>query len=601
MRHRAIHRAPRLRRLHALRALFTVWPGLYFKGKALADTRSFGAVVEGLDMDKNFVSPAYWLDKTKSALVIPGFKSTVELHRRFRIRIAQNFTLEAKFCLMRVPNSNRENSATRRNPVRLCLSSYPSDQGGMAPKLAWNLQNRNTFIYGEKFARRKKMNNPLQTGRLSALLITIRSSLWFIPAVVIVAAIGLAFGLIEIDQRYDDIINDRWPRLLTNEAEGARGMLSAIAGSMATVAGVVFSITIVALTLASSQYTSRVLRNFMRDRANQSVLGVFVGVYIYCLIVLRTVSDGEWEFVPSIAVMVAVLLAIIAIGFFIFFIHHISSTIQASEIIASVTRETIQAIGRLCPEEASIDPHATDQQQAQEGKRWHQLPTHDIGYIEAVNQESLLEFAKKHNTIVRMECAIGEFLAPGKSLASLSLREPPHESIVKEFDALYTVGSYRTIEQDAAFGIRQLVDIALKSLSPGINDTTTAVTCIEHLSVILAECGRRAPAVARRYDGDGKLRVIAKNHDFAQFVELSFDQILESAESNTAIMLRVLEAIQHVSMAISTKEHLVALRLQVRAVEDASVRSIRSEIMMKRVRKALESTDQLLDERQSAV
>jgi uncharacterized membrane protein len=152
----------------------------------------------------------------------------------------------------------------------------------------------------------------------------LRSSFWFVPAVIVGAAVALALVLIETDRMLLQDVSDSWPRLFGAGAAGSRGMLSTIAGSMITVAGVVFSITIVSLSLASSQYSSRVLRNFMRDRTNQTVLGVFVGIFAYCLVVLRTIRGGdEGAFVPALAVLVAVALAFVGIAFLIVFIDHI--------------------------------------------------------------------------------------------------------------------------------------------------------------------------------------------------------------------------------------------------------------------------------------
>ena len=170
-----------------------------------------------------------------------------------------------------------------------------------------------------------------------------RSSFWFVPAVIVVGAVGLAAGLITLDVTVELHVAKRWPLIFGSGASGARGLPSSVAGSMITVAGVVFSITMVALALTSSQYTSRVLRNFMRDRMNQVVLGVFVGIFAYCLVVLRTIRGGdEGAFVPSLAVLGGLVLAFVGIGYLIFFIHHISMSIQASRIIAAAAEETTE-------------------------------------------------------------------------------------------------------------------------------------------------------------------------------------------------------------------------------------------------------------------
>jgi uncharacterized membrane protein len=177
-----------------------------------------------------------------------------------------------------------------------------------------------------------------------------RSTFWFVPAVIVLGAVALAVVLIAVDATVDLHIVERWPLLFGAGASGARGLLTAVASSMITVAGVVFSITIVALVLTSSQYTSRVLRNFMRDRVNQVVLGVFVGIFAYCLVVLRVIRDGdEGAFVPSLAVLGGLILAFVGIGYLIFFIHYISLSIQSSSIIAAAAQETIAAVDHLFP------------------------------------------------------------------------------------------------------------------------------------------------------------------------------------------------------------------------------------------------------------
>lgn len=439
------------------------------------------------------------------------------------------------------------------------------------------------------------MLNFLRKGRPHELLIRIRSSFWFVPALIVIFAILLAFSLIELDQIYDDRLLARWPRLLANEAEGARGVLSAIAGSMATVAGVVFSITIVALSLTSSQYTSRVLRNFMRDRANQVVLGVFVGVWIYCLVVMRTISDDdEWKFVPSLAVLTAVILAIIASGFLIFFIHHISSTIQASEITASITRDTLRAVDRLFPDEIRNGSEMPEAHELQAGQRWYPILADAMGYIQGINAGSVLAFACERNTVVRMESKVGEFIAPGRPFASVAMEHPPDASTCRDLNRVVAVGIYRTIEQDPAFGIRQLVDIALKALSLSINDTTTAVSCIEHIAVILTRCAQRSMVSLRSYEGD-TLRVIARRPDFAELVSLSFSQILESAEGNTEVLLRMLLALEQIAYGTCARQRLATLRLHVRQIEQAALRGLKADEALQRIRDSVKRTDAVLD------
>lgn len=438
------------------------------------------------------------------------------------------------------------------------------------------------------------MKNLFRTGRFQQIFINVRSSLWFVPSLISIGAVLLAFGLLEVDRLYGNSLRDWSPRLFATESEGARGMLSAIAGSMATVAGVVFSITIVALALTSSQYTSRALRNFMRDRTTQVVLGVFVGLYVYCLLILRTISGGDWAFRPASAVLGAVILAIVAISFFIYFIHHISTSIQASEIAASITRETLDSIERLFPSE--IGEEADEAPAAPVPARivWQSVPAHSMGYIQGVDPEALLAFAQEYKTVLRMERGIGEFAAPGQPLASISLNHPPDKSIIEELNRIYAVGTYRTIGQDPEFGIRQLVDIALKALSPGINDTTTAVTCIEHLSFLLLRCAQRSMPASYRFD-DAGLRVIAKGPTFQHLTTLSFSEILESAEANTEILVRLLIAVEQIAKAIRNRQRLLILNNLVIEIEEAAKRSIQSSASLHRINGHLINTRLALD------
>lgn len=249
-----------------------------------------------------------------------------------------------------------------------------------------------------------------------------RSSFWFLPALIVAGAVGLAGVLIAIDANYQWEVDKRWPLIFGAGASGARDLLAAVASSMITVAGVVFSITIVALSLASSQYTSRVLRNFMRDRVNQMVLGVFVGIFAYCLVTLRVIRGvDEGDFVPSLAVGVGLILAFVGIGYLIFFIHYISMSIQASSIIATAAAETIAAVDQLFPQELAedvTDAREIEQAIAETAQDWRVVPSLKTGYIESVDIEMLLNLAIEHKIVLRMERGIGEFVVEGMPLVS---------------------------------------------------------------------------------------------------------------------------------------------------------------------------------------
>ena len=399
------------------------------------------------------------------------------------------------------------------------------------------------------------------------------------PAEIVLGAVGLAAGLIAIDTSVDLHVDTNWPLVFGSGAAGARGLLSTVAGSMITVAGVVFSITIVALSLTSSQYTSRILRNFMGDRRNQVVLGVFVGIFAYCLVVLRTIRAGdEGGFVPSLAVFGGLVLAFVGIGFLIFFIHHISVSIQASSIIATAAEETIAAVDHLFPDELgdNAEEDADGSPAASlAGQTWTAVVARKTGYIESIDGDALLAWARKHEAIVRMDRGIGEFAVEGVPLISVAGLAEPNGGASAEVDEIFVISRHRTVQQDAGFGIRQLVDIAMKALSPGVNDTTTAVMCVDYLGAIMARLAHREIATAYRFD-EGELRVIARSPCFESLLAEAFDQILQNAEGNVAVLARQLQSLEIVAGQTSSSRRRHALRQQADWIVTVADRTIPS-------------------------
>ena len=428
----------------------------------------------------------------------------------------------------------------------------------------------------------------------------LRGSFWLVPSLIVAFSAALAKALLEADSTGITRWMAGWPRLFGAGAAGARGMLSTIAGSMMTVLGVTFSMTLVTMALASSQYTSRILRNFMRDRVTQVVLGIFAGIFTYCLIVLRTIRGGdESAFVPGIAVTLSVVMSIGAIGALIFFIHHIASSIQASNIIASVAAETMTAIDRLFPEHLGHEPEDDEEDQAAlppAERKWQAVPAKGNGYVQIVDSAALLRLAREHKTIVRMERGIGDFVVRDTPLASLALDVPLEEEIVAALQAAYSVDRHRTVNQDCAFGIRQMVDIALHALSPSVNDTTTAVMCVDYLTAILARLASRDIPSSHRYE-EGELRVIAIGPTFTNLVAESFDQIRGSAQGNVSIMLRMLGALQTIASVTASPSRRRALRDQAQWIAELAERTIESphdrarfESRLAHVHEALETT-----------
>jgi uncharacterized membrane protein len=416
--------------------------------------------------------------------------------------------------------------------------------------------------------------------RVSYLWRELTGSLWFVPGLFVLGAIVLASVLVEFSAQVDAEVLRRFPRFFGAGADGARSMLATIAGSMITVTGVTFSITVVAVSQASNQYSPRILRNFMRDRPNQIVLGVLAGIFVYCLVVLRTIRGvEELKFIPTVAVLTAVVLAVVGVGFLVYFIHHIAETMEAGSILERITGETIESIDWLFPDDLGHDPeegvspndgpeHMPDLSSA----RWHALPARQTGYIQELDNDGLLEFARSRKAIIRMERGIGEFCVEGTALVSLA-NGTPDDDDVSALNDLFTVSAHRTVHQDAAFGVRQIVDIAVKALSPGINDTTTAISCVDHLGAVLVRLARRRIATPYRY-ARGELHVIAKGATFESLLKAALDEIRQHGAGNVSVLARQLAILEPVALMLTSDRRRALIRAHATLIWATAERSI---------------------------
>lgn len=408
----------------------------------------------------------------------------------------------------------------------------------------------------------------IRAGRLRELLLAVKDSFWFIPSAGLLAAVLLGIALIEVEAAVDVQLAERWPRLFGSGAEGARGMLSAIASSMITVAGVVFSMTVVALSLAASAYSPRVLRTFMRDRPTQAAFAVFVGVFVYCLVVLRTVRDPSEGvgFIPSIAVFTALVLALVGVWVLVYFIHHVAVSIQVSTILGRIAAETRSTIRNLYPDDLALgedeaerapDPHVS----------WRIVPARRTGYIVALDTEALLAFACRRGVDLRMELAIGDFAIEGLPLAALARGGGDAGDAADAVDSAFAVAAERTIEQDPAFGIQQIVDVAARALSPGINNPSTAALCIDHLSAIFVELARRRMPLVALGDA-GAPCVIGKGPTFDSLVEAAFAPLVRDAAGNAETLAHLERCARRV-LAVTPPQRRIAIQRHIEAIERA--------------------------------
>jgi uncharacterized membrane protein len=436
-------------------------------------------------------------------------------------------------------------------------------------------------------------------GRLQLVWLRLSGNLWFLPTVMTTLAVALSTLTIILD---DWVIATGRARHLWFVfgvgAEGVRGVLSSIAGGIITVTGVVFSITVVALQLASTQFTPRVLRTFIGDRANQVVLGVFIGTFTYALLILRFVrseADGVAAFVPSISVTVAMLLAVASVGFLIFFINHIAQSITASAVIDRLTREGVDAACRAFP--CEIGRPASSPTPEDRVPTGEPIPvrTDGRGYLQAVDEEALLDLAGVGPLVIRMEGRVGEFFNSGDVVASVWLAATPAraDAIPKgEIDRLrrtvlsaFVFGTEPTGPQDVALGISRLVDVAVKALSPGINDPTTAAMCIDGIGeVLIVLGGRDAPAPVREARG-GEVRLHARRPEFGELADLAFAQLRHYGARDPAVAVKLVVTLRRVAVRVPPSRRGVLAR-QVEHVARAAEAQVRDEADCARVRLA---------------
>ncbi|WP_079200927.1 DUF2254 domain-containing protein [Pseudomonas sp. CC6-YY-74] len=395
----------------------------------------------------------------------------------------------------------------------------------------------------------------------------LRSSFWFVPAAMACLAVALAFCAVELDKA----VTDDWLQFLgwsySGGAEGASLLLGTVAGSMIAIAGTVFSMTLVALSLASSQLGPRLLRNFMRDTANQVVLGTFVATFVYCLLVLRTIRRAdEGAFVPHLSVSIGVLLAIVSVGVLIYFIHHISVSIQADQVVARVGRELDEGIDRLFPGDlgkpGSAASRASSEASLPAAFAREACPVGALedGYLQLIDADALMALASQEDLLLRLERRPGHYLTKGRAMVMVWPGDRVTETLAGKLNAAFVLGNQRTAAQDVEFSFQQLVEIAVRALSPGINDPFTAVACVDRLGSALCRLARRDMPSHLRFDSHGRLRLVALGSTFAGIVDTAFNQIRQSARSNPAVAIRMLDAITQIAGHVQCTQDAACLQ-----------------------------------------
>ena len=401
----------------------------------------------------------------------------------------------------------------------------------------------------------------------------LRSSFWFVPGAMACLAVTLAYSAVALDEAGSDDWASRLGWSYSGGAEGASLLLGTVAGSMIAIAGTVFSMTLVALSLASSQLGPRLLRNFMRDTANQVVLGTFVATFVYCLLVLRTIRRAdEVAFVPHLSVSIGVLLAMVSIGVLIYFIHHVSVSIQADEVVARVGKELENGIDRLypghlgSPGEVALPPAFALEAQP--------VGAAADGYLQMIDADALIEIACQEDLVLRLERRPGHYLVQDQALVMVWPGNRVTKVLRDKINAAFVLGNHRTASQDVEFSVDQLVEIAVRALSAGINDPFTAIVCVDRLGSALSRLARRDMPSAQQFDRQGGLRLVAPGSSFDGIVDSAFNQIRQNSRSIPAVAIRMLDVIAQIAGHVQRTQDAVCLQRHA----DMIIRGAREEV-----------------------
>jgi uncharacterized membrane protein len=401
----------------------------------------------------------------------------------------------------------------------------------------------------------------------------LRTNLWLIPAVESVVAVLLFVLTLNVDRAASSgaISLPSW--VISGSPDAARQILSTLAAAIITVVGVVFSVMIVTLTLASSQFGPRMLRTFIRDRGTQITLGTFVATFFYAMLALISIGSA---FVPHLSVTVALALTAIDLGVLIYFIHHTATAIQLPEVIASIARDLTSALetetGAPAGPAAVMNGPSLDLLQARLDRAGQVVTAPASGYLRFVRHATLVRIAAEYGAVIRLHHRPGHFVTHGHPMASVW---PPEvaDKIGRRLERVHITGPLRTLSQDIAFGVDQLVEIAIRALSPAVNDTFTALTCIDWLGDSLCEIAVKwHPQVAHR-DDDGEIRLITAPVSYERLVQRSFEKVRQAAGGMPAVLIRQLDALYKI-MAVAPPGRRQVLLDQAAMIQRLNLRTV---------------------------
>jgi uncharacterized membrane protein len=424
--------------------------------------------------------------------------------------------------------------------------------------------------------------------RVHTYLDKLRSTYWFLPLVMTACAAILAIALFKIDGAIpDSFFQNQW-FILQGDKVAARTLLGSVATTLLGVMGIVFSVTLVPLTISASQFGGTVMRTFARDVPTQIVLGTYSSTIIYCLLLTLRVSFGAPDAsIPQLSATFGMLLFILCLGLLIYFISHVADLIRVTRVITIIRKELIYTIQHdfLLPEQVNKAQHARNNEKRitilEKGQK---IPANKTGYIIAFDFEELICYAYKIDCVIYVKNIAGDFVTVGDALY---LVWPPNKHdrdiLTEELNKACIVGEARTMVQDVRFGLNQIVQIASRALSPGVNDPVTPLLCIDSLTSSLCLIAERDIPNGYYYDNENQLRLINEPVSFKLLVEAAFSHIRQYGRGTTEVLIRLLEAMKAISFRVRNEADRSVLLQQAQLIEIESRDSLPSEYDRQRV------------------
>ena len=376
-----------------------------------------------------------------------------------------------------------------------------------------------------------------------------------------------------------------------SDPQMAQVILGGIATSIMTVVSIVFAILLMTLTLASMQFSPRIIVSFVRDRVTQWTLGMFLGTFCYCLAALPAAHSAPKPFAPVATVLGSMLLSVICVGWLLYFIHHISQAINVNQIVDRIASETVAMIDELMPHPRRYS--RIDNADPINLSAWETtILCENSGYIRYVDTQQLVALAKSYRVKIHVLRRVGQFVPEGVPYLQVYKGERLSAEGVFKLRNAFDFGPSRTLQQDIEFGVLQIVDIALKAISPAVNDPSTAISCVDQLSRILIRFASRNLPLSLLCDPPGMVRVSIAWSDFGRMLDSAFEQIRMYAKTDLAVSLRMMRAFGDIAITLPDPEDRRTLAERGRRIVEGCAEKL-GEQEMKELRARLAGLEKL--------